>query len=67
MFLSVIGDRTNVYDDVTDAPHVETAVLFKWGVPLHQLAVHLFLPLLGRGTWSTWGPAGDEETEAPTH
>ena len=42
--------KNRLHNDVTDAPHVETVVLFKWGVPLGQLAVHLFLPLLGRGT-----------------
>ena len=64
--LVILKAKNRLHTDVTDAPHVETAVLFKWGLPLHQLALHLFLLLLGRGTWSTWGP-WVMNNKAPTH
>ena len=58
--------KNRLHNGVTDAQNVETAVLFKRGVPLRQLAVNLFLPLLGRGTWSTRGPVGDEKQSTNT-
>ena len=49
--------------DVINAPHVETAVFGKWGSPLHQIAVHLFLLQLGRHTWRCWASVDDENTK----